>query len=152
MQPTRLLCPWDLPGKSTGEGVPSPSPASPALEGIFLTTRPQGKSHKLPFFFFWFLLGLQSFFDCLPRHYLPRDLLLLPVSKIVCHSLDSLSPSSGNTQQTNQCLQRGRDSYGLGTLLVKTNRNLVVKNHLPCSESGRFLKAGFEMSHKPSPP
>jgi len=25
LQPTRLLCPWDFPGKSTGVGVPSPS-------------------------------------------------------------------------------------------------------------------------------
>ena len=26
MQPTRFLCPWDLPGKSTGVGLPLPSP------------------------------------------------------------------------------------------------------------------------------
>ena len=26
LQPTRLLHPWDFPGKSTGVGVPSPSP------------------------------------------------------------------------------------------------------------------------------
>ena len=26
LQPTRLLCLWDYPGKSTGVGVPSPSP------------------------------------------------------------------------------------------------------------------------------
>ena len=26
LQPTKLLCPWDFPGKSTGVGVPLPSP------------------------------------------------------------------------------------------------------------------------------
>ena len=28
LQPTRLLCPWDFPGKSTGVGLPLPSPST----------------------------------------------------------------------------------------------------------------------------
>ena len=51
LQPTRLLCPWDSPGKKTGVGLPCPppgdlprpgiepaSPPSPASAGGFLTT------------------------------------------------------------------------------------------------------------------
>ena len=42
LQPTRLLCPWDPPGKNTGVGccVPDPGiePASPALQMVSLPT------------------------------------------------------------------------------------------------------------------
>ena len=50
LQPTRLLCPWDSPGKNTGMGshallggLPHPGvepecPVSPALAGGFFTT------------------------------------------------------------------------------------------------------------------
>ena len=34
LQPTRLLCPWDFPGKSTGVGVPLPSPGDLPDPGI----------------------------------------------------------------------------------------------------------------------
>ena len=34
LQPTRLLCPWDFPGKNTGVGCHS------LLQGIFLTQDP----------------------------------------------------------------------------------------------------------------
>ena len=47
---TRLLCPWDSPGKSTGVGLPFPSPGdlpdpgikprSPALQADSLPTEP----------------------------------------------------------------------------------------------------------------
>ena len=46
---TRLLCPWNPPGKSTGVGslsfLPEPGivPASPALACRFFTTEPPGK-------------------------------------------------------------------------------------------------------------
>ena len=56
MQPTRLLRPWDFPGKSTGVGchcllqgnLPDPginlaSLAFPTLAGKFFTTEPPGK-------------------------------------------------------------------------------------------------------------
>ena len=52
MQPTRLLCLWDFPGKNTGVGLPFPSPgnlpdpgiepAYPALAGRFFTAEPPG--------------------------------------------------------------------------------------------------------------
>ena len=60
LQPTRLLCPWDFPGKNTGAGcifssgnLPDPriepeSPTSPALTGRFFTTEPPGKSPSPP--------------------------------------------------------------------------------------------------------
>ena len=45
LQPARLLCPWDFPGKNTWSGLPFPSPGdlpdpginhmSPALMGGF---------------------------------------------------------------------------------------------------------------------
>ena len=51
LQLSRLLCPWDFPGKNTGVGLPFPppgdlpdsgiesmSPASPALASRFFTT------------------------------------------------------------------------------------------------------------------
>ena len=51
LQPTRLLCPWDFPGRNNRRGLPFPppgdllnpgihpqSPASPALAGGFFTT------------------------------------------------------------------------------------------------------------------
>ena len=53
LQPARLLCPWDSPGKNIGVGyhyllqgsLPSPGiePMSPALAGRFFTTEPPGK-------------------------------------------------------------------------------------------------------------
>ena len=39
LYPTRLLCPWDSPGKNTGEGC------HPFLQGIFPT---QGSKHSSP--------------------------------------------------------------------------------------------------------
>ena len=53
LQPTRLLCPWDSPGKNTGVGChsllldPGIEPAaltSPTLAGRFLTASTTGKS------------------------------------------------------------------------------------------------------------
>ena len=51
---SRLLCPWDSPGKNTGVGChflltgdlsdPGMEPAVPALTGGFFTTEPPGKS------------------------------------------------------------------------------------------------------------
>ena len=52
VDPTRLFCPWDSPGKITGEllcpppgDLPNPEtePTSPALAGGFFTTEPPGK-------------------------------------------------------------------------------------------------------------
>ena len=52
LQPARLFCPWDFPGKNTGVGchpfpgdLPDPGikPTSPALAGRFFTTAPPGK-------------------------------------------------------------------------------------------------------------
>ena len=46
LQPTRLLHPWDFPGKSTGVGCHCPGikPISSALQGGFFTTGPPGRS------------------------------------------------------------------------------------------------------------
>ena len=54
---TRLLCPWNSPGKNTGVGhhfvlrgnLPSPGmvPESPSLAGGFFTTEPPGKSRYI---------------------------------------------------------------------------------------------------------
>ena len=51
--PSRLPCPWDFPGKNTGNVLPFLSPgglpdpgieaACPALAGGFFTTEPPGK-------------------------------------------------------------------------------------------------------------
>ena len=53
LQPARLLCPCDFPGKNIWSGLPFPSPedlpnpriepASPALAGRFFTSKPPGK-------------------------------------------------------------------------------------------------------------
>ena len=53
LQPTRLLCPWEFPGKNSRVGLPISSPgdlpqlglesASPTLAGRFFTTEPLGK-------------------------------------------------------------------------------------------------------------
>ena len=55
--PTRLLRPWDFPGKSTGVGCHFPSPGdlpnpgteprSPALQGDALPSEPPGKFRGL---------------------------------------------------------------------------------------------------------
>ena len=63
LQPSRLLCPWDFPGKNSGVGChfllqgifptedePAP-PMSLALAGAFVTTEPPGKPsswHPIP--------------------------------------------------------------------------------------------------------
>ena len=47
---TRLLCPWDFPGKNNGVGnLPRPEikPTSPAMAVRFFTTEPPGKSNLL---------------------------------------------------------------------------------------------------------
>ena len=52
LEPTRLLCPWDFPGKNTGAGfhvllqgifLTGIEPASLALAGGFSTAEPPGK-------------------------------------------------------------------------------------------------------------
>ena len=50
LEPTRLLCPWDLPGKNTGvgcsfllQGIFPTQGANPALAGQLFTTEPLGK-------------------------------------------------------------------------------------------------------------
>ena len=71
LKPARLHCPWDIPGKSTGEGchfllqgnLPNPGikPMSPALAGGFLTMEPPGKPTclcQLLFIHFRLLLSL----------------------------------------------------------------------------------------------
>ena len=57
LQPARLLCPWDFPGKSTGRELPFASPGdhsnpgirpvSPALKADSLSSEPPGKPPKL---------------------------------------------------------------------------------------------------------
>ena len=42
LQPSRLLCPWDSPGKKTGAGC-HVEPKSSALAGGFFATEPPGK-------------------------------------------------------------------------------------------------------------
>ena len=75
-QPTRLLCPWDSPGKNTGggchfllqgnlpnPGIESESPASLALAGRFFTTEQPGNPlhwRKWSYFFFSFFHDLAS--------------------------------------------------------------------------------------------
>ena len=54
LQPTRLLCPWDFPGKNTGEGC------YVLLQGIFLT---QGPNSCLLHLLYWQV-------DSLPLHHL----------------------------------------------------------------------------------
>ena len=57
LQPTRLLRPWDFPGKNTGVGCHFPLQGifptqglnlSPALAGGFFTTEPPGKPQECP--------------------------------------------------------------------------------------------------------
>ena len=55
LQPARLLCAWDFPGKSPELPLhppgdlsdPGTEPVSPALAGRFFTTGPPGKNHVL---------------------------------------------------------------------------------------------------------
>ena len=56
LKPTRLICPWDYPGKNTAVGchfllpgdLPNPGikPSSPALAGRFFTNEPPGKPYS----------------------------------------------------------------------------------------------------------
>ena len=61
LQPTRLLCPWDSPGKNTEKGLPFPplgdlpdpeikpkSPVPPALAGGFFTPKSPGNPYSDP--------------------------------------------------------------------------------------------------------
>ena len=69
LHPTRLLCPWDYPGKNTGVGghfflqgffpTQASKPASPALGGGFFITEPLGHSFCV-FVFSW--INLKKFF------------------------------------------------------------------------------------------
>ena len=67
LQPTRLLCPWNFPGKNTGVGChlllwgnlshSGIETMSPVLAGKFFITVPLGKSHRGLHFGFIFPLG-----------------------------------------------------------------------------------------------
>ena len=50
LQPVRLLCPWDFPGKEYWSGLPFPSPGiepgSPALQADALPSEPPGKPKR----------------------------------------------------------------------------------------------------------
>jgi len=57
LYPTRLFCPWNFPGKNTGNPAPGDLPdpgietaslGSPALAGGFFTTPPLGKPPLVP--------------------------------------------------------------------------------------------------------
>ena len=52
LSPTRFLCPWDFPGKTTGLGchflLQGILPATSALAGRFFTTEPPGKPNRHP--------------------------------------------------------------------------------------------------------
>ena len=51
LQPTRLLCPWDFPGKSIGVGCPCFLPTKPhyskfqSTKVVWLSSRPVGGDH-----------------------------------------------------------------------------------------------------------
>ena len=69
-QPTRLLCPWKFPGKSTGVGCysysrgysqPRHRTTSPALAGRFFATVPPGKTSYFSQWLHGFCLGLFCF-------------------------------------------------------------------------------------------
>ena len=54
MDPSRLLCQWDFPGKNTGVALPFPPPGTlcdPGIEpespGGFFTTEPPGKPNLI---------------------------------------------------------------------------------------------------------
>ena len=91
LQPMRVLCPWDFPGKNTGvlchfllqgilPGIEPMSFASPALADRFFTTVPCGRpietqsiknKRQLSYsfilhYFFWLCVHSQRW--CLPRH------------------------------------------------------------------------------------
>ena len=68
MDPARLLCPWDSPGKNTGvecsppgdlpdPGIKPMSLLSPAFAGVFLTTRATWKAHLVVYFLLMHILG-----------------------------------------------------------------------------------------------
>ena len=69
---TRLLRPWDSPGKNTGVGchfflqgnLPDPviKPRSPALEADALTSEPPGKINILRYIFLKFFVFCENFF------------------------------------------------------------------------------------------
>ena len=81
LQPTRLLCPWDLPGKSTGVGchcllcIQSLSHAK-----FFATPWTVALQASLSFTIPWSLLRLMSFESAMPSNHLIlcHPLLLLP--------------------------------------------------------------------------
>ena len=54
LQPTRLLRPWGFPGKSTGVGVPLPSPVKLLSHvQLFATPRTAARQASLSFTIFW---------------------------------------------------------------------------------------------------
>ena len=82
MQPSRLLCPWDFPGKNTGVGchfllqgifpAQGSNPGSPALQADSLLSEPPGKQPGIIHFFqscqFWIYKAGCIFGAVLWRH------------------------------------------------------------------------------------
>ena len=86
LQPTRLLCPWNSPGKNTGvrchsllqEDLPNPriESRSPALQADSLPTEPLGKHHYSSKTGIIATSSMKTFFDLL---YSPLTNCLLPL-------------------------------------------------------------------------
>ena len=97
LQPTRLLCPWDSPGKILqwaaifypgdlpDPGTEPSSLASPALAGRFFTTEPPVKpflSHSKYFIIFFYIWGIFKFFFHYEEHDINNLSLLCDILNI----------------------------------------------------------------------
>ena len=89
-QPTRLLCPWDFPGKNTGAGCHF------LLQGIFLT---RGSNPSL-----WSFLHWEA--DSLPLHHLENKSDNLRLNRLI----------SRKTNQPNS--QKERQIIGIGLYVL----------------------------------
>ena len=117
LQPTRLLCPWDSPGKNTGVGChallqgifPGPgiehtSPVSLALAGGFFTTKPLGKPRIVQIILkvFCFTRMTYSWFSVQAKQALVKGffVLFLSVPVGICGLPTSSASSLGFLRQT----------------------------------------------------
>ena len=108
LQPTRLLCPWDLPGKSPGVGCHCLLRTPPALEGKILTTGLPGRSLflsvlcdlQLPSSFFlhknFYILFIPVFFP-LPKFVVFSAFAISKRRKPICMSM--FVPSTFSTKK-----------------------------------------------------
>ena len=143
LQPARLLCPWDSPGKNPGvgrmpssRGSPDPgmetaSGVSPTLQADSLPLAPPGSSQTVP-------VRTPVFFWMFTTHHLKRD-------RKVCYWRHT-SPPHGHEIKVSNFLPHFQDALKLRRITFQLQRlpsELIMWLQLPWKETEAYVKSAL---------